>query len=95
MSQGGAEATGCPTTPDETRLIEPLRAIWSEVLHRDVAPDDDFIGLGGGSLHAIRIVHRVEEHYATELSVRSVLETRTVAAMARHLAQVLDSDRRP
>ncbi|WP_121745673.1 acyl carrier protein [Streptomyces sp. E2N166] len=86
--------TGRPTTPDEDRLVEPLRAIWSEVLQRDVAPGDDFLDLGGGSLHAIRIVHRVEERYATELSVRSVLETRTVAAMARHLAHVLDRDRR-
>ncbi|MFF9118743.1 acyl carrier protein [Streptomyces massasporeus] len=87
--------TGRPATPDAAHLIEPLRAIWSEVLQRDVATDDDFLGLGGGSLHAIRIVHRVEDHYGTELSVRSVLETRTVAAMARHLAHVLDPDRHP
>ncbi|ORT56085.1 acyl carrier protein [Streptomyces sp. CB03238] len=85
--------TGSPATPDEDRLIEPLRAIWAEVLGRDVEPDDDFLDLGGGSLHAIRIVHRVEEEYATELSVRSVLETRTVVRMARHLARVLHTER--
>lgn len=82
-----------PTAPGEDRLIEPLCAIWSDVLRREVAPDDDFLDLGGGSLHAIRIVHRVEERYATELSVRSVLESRTVTAMANHLSRVLDTDR--
>ena len=60
-----------------------LGEVWADVLGvPEVAPDDDFFELGGSSLHAMRIVATVEELYATELSVRALLDAPTVAGMA-------------
>ncbi|MFC5288494.1 phosphopantetheine-binding protein [Actinokineospora guangxiensis] len=63
--------------------------VWSEVLGRPVATTDDFFAIGGNSLHAVQIVSRTEEITGEPLSVRAVLEGRTVAAMAEAVARAV------
>jgi acyl carrier protein len=59
---------------------------WREVLDADeLGPDDDFFELGASSLDAVRIVARLEEDLSLELSVRVLLETRTIREMTRRL----------
>jgi len=71
-------------------LVEKIAAIWAEVLGiGSVDPDDDFLALGGNSLHAILIVSRVEELVGAHLSVRTVLETRSVREMAEQVEQAV------
>jgi acyl carrier protein len=62
-------------------LAHMVATVWEEVLDRTVDPDDDFLALGGNSLHAVRIVSRLEESLDIHLSVRAVLEGRTVRLM--------------
>jgi acyl carrier protein len=70
-----------------THSLEGLIAgIWEEILGvTDIDRDDDFLKLGGNSLHAVRIVSRVEEALDIHLSVRTVLEARTVRLMTERV----------
>lgn len=73
---------------EEERLGQLVMAAWAEVLEIDaVGPEDDFFELGGNSLQAIRIVARLEEDLDLDLSVRAVLETRTVRGMTARIME--------
>jgi acyl carrier protein len=70
-----------------------IAGVWAEVLGiESVDPDADFLQLGGNSLHAVRIVGRVEEDLDIVLSVRAVLEGRTVRLMTLHVRRALGEE---
>lgn len=74
---------------------ETIAAIFAGVLGLErVTAEDDFFGLGGNSLLAIRAVARTNRELGTELSVRAIFETPTVAALAASVA-LRSGDRRP
>ncbi|MFD7546868.1 non-ribosomal peptide synthase/polyketide synthase [Streptomyces sp. NPDC059816] len=67
-----------------TAAEEALCALYAEVLDLDrVGPDDSFFDLGGDSLLAMRLVVRVRAVLDTEITVRELFGTPTVAALAR------------
>ncbi|GAB2962967.1 amino acid adenylation domain-containing protein [Saccharothrix stipae] len=72
-----------PATPRE----EVMCALFAEVLGLDgeVGADDDFFALGGHSLLVTRLISRVRTAFGAELSIKSVFENRTVAALAERL----------
>nr|AGS49696.1 hypothetical protein [uncultured bacterium esnapd14] len=73
------------STPDIAAVV---RAAWEEVLQRtDFGPEDDFAGMGATSLDAVRIVARVAEDLDLDLSVRVLLEPRTLAGMVERVRQ--------
>ena len=68
-----------PTTSTERRIAE----IWQEVLGLEtVGAADHFFHLGGHSLLAARVVTKVRDEFAVELSVRALFE-RPVAGLVR------------
>ncbi|WFE36500.1 non-ribosomal peptide synthetase [Micromonospora sp. WMMD975] len=72
-----------PRTPTERTVA----AILAEVLGLDtVGVTDDFFELGGHSLLAIRFAGRLRAALGAAVSVRAVLEDRTVAAVAARYA---------
>jgi amino acid adenylation domain-containing protein len=72
-----------PRTPLETTVC----AIWREVLELDeVGIHDPFLDLGGDSLAAGRIIARITERFHVDLSLRSLIETPTVAGLAAAIA---------
>ncbi|UUN30044.1 amino acid adenylation domain-containing protein [Streptomyces sp. FIT100] len=78
----GAEDAGCPSDP----LEEALKRLFAEVLGVGRAgPDDAFFDLGGTSLSAVQLVARVREEYGTELTIGSLFEAPTPAALAARL----------
>jgi len=75
-----SDAIAMPRSASE----ETIAAIWCEVFGIErVGIHDDFLELGGYSLVAARIVARIRESLGLELSLREVLEARTIANMAR------------
>lgn len=88
-------APGRARPPLETPFVAPhspvevvLARIWSEVLSLDqVGILDHFLELGGHSLLATQVVSRVLSRFQVDLSLRSLFESPTVAAMALVIAQ--------
>ena len=78
-----------------TRLRAEIADVWAEVLQREhVSPADNFLALGGDSLQAIRIIGRVEELAGVHLSVRGLLETRTVDEMTEYVERTMAAEGR-
>ena len=73
--------------PPSTDTEKALVTIWTEVLNLEqIGIHDDFFDLGGHSLLATQVMSRLREAFNIDLSVRSLFEAPTVAALSRHLA---------
>ncbi|MFI5856371.1 amino acid adenylation domain-containing protein [Streptomyces parvulus] len=71
-----------PSGPRE----EALTRLFAEVLEVGRAgPDDSFFDLGGTSLLAVRLVARIREETGTQLTIGSLFESPTPAALAARL----------
>jgi acyl transferase domain-containing protein/acyl carrier protein len=82
------DGAGDYVTPanDIERLIA---GIWQQELGIDrVGVQDDFFGLGGDSLTAIKLTARLRRELAVPLSARMLYDAPTVAALAEHVASV-------
>ena len=73
--------------PPRNSIEQALVKIWAEVLEIDqVGVHDGFFDLGGDSLAATRIISRVVQAFALELSVKTFFDSPTVAEMAEVIA---------
>ena len=68
----------------QTETEKELALIWAELLSvENIGAHDDFFDLGGHSLLAIRAVSRIREKFDVNVSLRNLLESPTVEALAR------------
>ena len=82
------DAAYAPSTPDEELLCD----LFAQALNRNrIAPDDDFFELGGHSLLAMQLASRIRSVLAVDLSLRTLLDARSV----RRLAPVLRGQTTP
>jgi oxalate---CoA ligase len=78
---------GLDAAPSQVRPFsktqEMLLALWREVLKRqDVGVNDDFFQLGGDSLSAMDLLHRIEEELQYQLPITILAEAPTVSRLA-------------
>ncbi|MGS2590158.1 amino acid adenylation domain-containing protein [Streptomyces hebeiensis] len=86
---GAVRATGtvAPDTPEE-KLVAELMAEVLGLRTETVGAEEDFFELGGHSLLAIRLAGRLRAALGVPVSVRTVFEARTVAALAERLSHL-------
>ncbi|MEC3978296.1 phosphopantetheine-binding protein [Amycolatopsis sp. H20-H5] len=61
-------------------LGQTVAQVWADVLDLDqVWPGDGFFELGGHSLTALRVVYRLRDKLSVDLSLRDLMEARTLA----------------
>ena len=83
----GAAFRGPGTRGPETEMERAVAVVWCEVLKvADVGAEDDFFALGGDSIQAMTLLHRVAETWEREIPLEDFADGLTVARMARALA---------
>ncbi|MBD0373581.1 MAG: AMP-binding protein, partial [Pyrinomonadaceae bacterium] len=82
------KAYAAPRTKEE----EWLASLWSQLLGvQEVGVNDDFFELGGHSLLAAQVISRIRSAFNIELPLRAMLESPTVASLARALEEARGS----
>lgn len=72
------------SSPPRSAAERALVAIWSDVLGLDdVGVDENFFDVGGHSLLAVRVMSRVRTALGVDVSLRTMFDQPTVAALAR------------
>ncbi|HEQ72231.1 MAG TPA: non-ribosomal peptide synthetase, partial [Spirochaetia bacterium] len=67
---------------------EKLVRIWEEIVrHTPVGIHDNFFDLGGDSLKATSMIAMIEKEFQTEISLRDIFATPTVADIAERLSR--------
>ena len=82
------------TPPGSTAaLTHEVAAIWQRTLNLrpPMAPDANFVALGGDSLLLMAILDEIEGMYGVEMDVDAVLVDLTVAGMARVVHEALQA----
>jgi amino acid adenylation domain-containing protein len=70
-----------------TSVEQQLATVWKEMLQlTDVGRHTSFFSIGGHSLLAVRMVHRVEEEFRARMSLRDFYRDPTIAGMATLLS---------
>nr|WP_033438617.1 non-ribosomal peptide synthetase [Saccharothrix sp. NRRL B-16314] len=72
--------------PRDEREARLCRLVAEVLGLAETGPDDDFFELGGQSLTAIRLAGRMKTEFGVDISLRTVFERRTVAALAEVVA---------
>jgi len=84
---GTSRPTTARVASPRTELEEKLAAVFGAVLRLErVGVDEDFFDLGGDSLSAVRLIHRVEKVSGHRMSLATLYAARSVSGLARLLA---------
>jgi acyl-coenzyme A synthetase/AMP-(fatty) acid ligase/acyl carrier protein len=68
-----------------------VASIWSELLGREPAAEDNFFAMGGHSLMAAQVVARIQMRLGVRLELRQMFERPTVASLACAIEEMRSS----
>ena len=81
-----------PLRLPSNELEELIHEIWMEVMLLDeISVNDNFFEIGGTSLHAIRIVARLEKTLDYQLGVHMVFQKPTIEILSQHILDDMQS----
>ncbi|KAA1057544.1 non-ribosomal peptide synthetase [Azospirillum argentinense] len=72
-------------------LEHRIAALWSDLLGEEVARTDNFFALGGNSLLAVTIAHRLSQELGVAVPARTLFAAPTLAGFARKVAELRDA----
>jgi len=79
----------------QTVVAELLAGIWADVLQvQQPGIYDNFFDLGGHSLLATQVMSRVRDAFQTEVAVRTLFESPTIASLAEAIEKQLSGGRK-
>ena len=89
-------AEGLPNEPDAAQagsapqdaLEIAIAALWRELLGQPVRREDNFFALGGNSLLAVTMAHRLSQSLALPVPARELFAAPALAAFAARIAQL-------
>ena len=84
----GTAARHLPAGDLETRIA----ALWADLLGTDVAREDNFFALGGNSLLAVTLAHRLSADLNLPVPARALFAAPTLAGFARKVADLRGAD---
>ncbi|WP_030942473.1 condensation domain-containing protein [Streptomyces sp. NRRL S-646] len=74
---------------ESATVEETVTAVWAELLDtQQIAPDDDFLSLGGDSMLAIRAAARLSTRLGVEVPALAVLRHPTARELAARIAEL-------
>ena len=83
---------GTVSETPQGEIEEELAQIWSEALKvSPIGRNDSFFELGGDSLLATTILHKIQDVFGVELPLRAIFELQTVKAIAEIIDNVYSS----
>jgi acyl carrier protein len=75
--------------PPQGEIEEVLAQIWSEVLKiSPIGRDDGYFDLGGDSLLAIAILHKIQDVFYLELPLETIFKLQTIKAIAEEIDSI-------
>lgn len=79
-----------PYVAPRNEIEELIGGIWQEVLQRDkIGIHENFIGLGGHSLAAIRVTARINRELELDIKLSKIFEHPTIETYAKHIEQTI------
>lgn len=79
-SEGGVRSTPA------SELERQVAAVWHELLGGEIAREDNFFALGGNSLLAVTVAHRLSRELAHAVPARELFAAPTLAGFAQRIA---------
>ncbi|NUB16614.1 hypothetical protein GAY28_31555, partial [Azospirillum brasilense] len=73
-------------------LEQRIAALWGGLLGEKVARTDNFFALGGNSLLAVTIAHRLSQELGVAVPARTLFAAPTLAGFARKVAELRDAE---
>jgi acyl carrier protein len=84
-----AFATTAEYEPPQGEIEEELALIWSETLKiSPIGRNDSFFEMGGDSLLATTILHKIQDVFYVELPLRTIFELQTIKALAEEIDNI-------
>ncbi|MFD2235022.1 amino acid adenylation domain-containing protein, partial [Phaeospirillum tilakii] len=75
-----------PRTPPSPGLETTIAAVWGRLLGAEPAREDDFFALGGNSLLAVTLAHRLGQALGRTVAARDLFAAPTLAGFAARIA---------
>jgi amino acid adenylation domain-containing protein/thioester reductase-like protein len=76
---------GAAKSPPRGELETRIAAVWSELLSTGVSREDNFFALGGNSLLAVTMAHRLSRDLARPVPARDLFAAPTLAGFAQRI----------